>query len=365
MIAKLAGVVEQIEPDAAVIDVGGVGYLAFCSTRTIGRLPPPGSPARLLIETHVREDHIHLYGFIDAAERDWFRLLTTVQGVGARLGALDPVGRGAGDSSGSRFWLRTSPRWRKPRGSGRGSPRASSTNCGTRSASIAAPATSTSIALATAGEPGNGSGATADAISALENLGCRPHRSAGRNRRGGPRLGSEAGADAADQSGAARSWRDERRARRASSLRSKPSKTSPKARLRPATLDEFVGQHQLRDNLRVFIEAAKGRGEALDHVLFFGPPGLGKTTLAQIVAREMGVDFHATSGPVIQRAADLAAMLTKLQPREVLFIDEIHRLPPAVEEYLYPAMEDYQIDLIIGRGARSAVDSVSTSHPSP
>src|SRR5215813_3717483 len=120
--------------------------------------------------------------------------------------------------------------------------------------------------------------------------------------------------------------------------------------VRPATLDEFVGQHHLRDNLRVFIEAAKARGEALDHILFSGPPGLGKTTLAQIVAREMGVDFHATSGPVIQRAADLVAMLSKLGPREVLFIDEIHRLPPAAEEYLYPAMEDYQIDLIIGQG---------------
>ncbi|HEX4618008.1 MAG TPA: Holliday junction branch migration DNA helicase RuvB, partial [Stellaceae bacterium] len=120
--------------------------------------------------------------------------------------------------------------------------------------------------------------------------------------------------------------------------------------VRPATLDEFIGQHQLRDNLRVFIEAAKTRGEALDHILFFGPPGLGKTTLAQIVAREMGVDFHATAGPVIQRAADLVAMLSKLAPREVLFIDEIHRLPPAAEEYLYPAMEDYQIDLIIGQG---------------
>jgi holliday junction DNA helicase RuvB len=120
--------------------------------------------------------------------------------------------------------------------------------------------------------------------------------------------------------------------------------------VRPASLEAFVGQEQLRRNLRVFIDAALSRGEALDHILLFGPPGLGKTTLAQIVAREFGVGFHATSGPVIQRAADLVALLSKLGPREVLFIDEIHRLPPAAEEYLYPAMEDYQIDLIIGQG---------------
>jgi Holliday junction DNA helicase RuvB len=122
------------------------------------------------------------------------------------------------------------------------------------------------------------------------------------------------------------------------------------ASLRPLSLDEFVGQAQLRDNLRVFIAAARARGEALDHVLLFGPPGLGKTTLAQIVAREMAVGFRATSGPVIQRAGDLAALLTNLQPRDVLFIDEIHRLTPAVEEILYPAMEDFQLDLIIGEG---------------
>jgi holliday junction DNA helicase RuvB len=122
------------------------------------------------------------------------------------------------------------------------------------------------------------------------------------------------------------------------------------ASFRPLSLDEFVGQRQVRDNLRVFIQAARGRGEPLDHVLFFGPPGLGKTTLAQIVAREMGVGFRATSGPVIQRAGDLAALLTNLQPRDVLFIDEIHRLTPAVEEILYPAMEDFQLDLIIGEG---------------
>ena len=122
------------------------------------------------------------------------------------------------------------------------------------------------------------------------------------------------------------------------------------ATLRPQTLAEFTGQQASRENLRVFITAAKDRSEPLDHVLLHGPPGLGKTTLAQIVARELGVGFRATSGPVIQRAGDLAAILTNLQPRDVLFIDEIHRLQPAIEEVLYPAMEDFQLDLIIGEG---------------
>jgi holliday junction DNA helicase RuvB len=120
--------------------------------------------------------------------------------------------------------------------------------------------------------------------------------------------------------------------------------------LRPQTLDDFVGQEAARANLKIFIEAAKSRGEALDHVLFVGPPGLGKTTLAQIMARELGVNFRSTSGPVIAKAGDLAALLTNLEDRDVLFIDEIHRLNPAVEEILYPAMEDFQLDLIIGEG---------------
>ncbi len=120
--------------------------------------------------------------------------------------------------------------------------------------------------------------------------------------------------------------------------------------LRPQRLGEFIGQEQARRNLGIFIEAARARGEALDHVLLVGPPGLGKTTLAQIVARELGVNFRATSGPVIAKAGDLAALLTNVEQRDVLFIDEIHRLNPAVEEILYPAMEDFQLDLIIGQG---------------
>jgi Holliday junction DNA helicase RuvB len=122
------------------------------------------------------------------------------------------------------------------------------------------------------------------------------------------------------------------------------------ASLRPLKLDDFIGQEQARANLSIFISAARARGEALDHVLFVGPPGLGKTTLAQIVSRELGVNFRATSGPVIAKAGDLAALLTNLEERDVLFIDEIHRLNPAVEEILYPAMEDFQLDLIIGEG---------------
>mgnify|MGYP001371982118 CR=1 FL=1 len=120
--------------------------------------------------------------------------------------------------------------------------------------------------------------------------------------------------------------------------------------LRPQGLDEFIGQAEARANLRVFIESAKRRGEAMDHTLFHGPPGLGKTTLAQIMSRELGVNFRMTSGPVLAKAGDLAAILTNLEARDVLFIDEIHRMNPAVEEVLYPAMEDYELDLVIGEG---------------
>ena len=122
------------------------------------------------------------------------------------------------------------------------------------------------------------------------------------------------------------------------------------ASIRPRRLDDYLGQQAVREQLKIAIEAAKGRGEAMDHVLIFGPPGLGKTTLSHVIANELGVNLRTTSGPVIERAGDLAALLTNLQPHDVLFVDEIHRLSPVVEEVLYPAMEDFQIDIMIGEG---------------
>jgi holliday junction DNA helicase RuvA len=190
MIAKLAGVVEQIEPDAAVIDVNGVGYLAFCSTRTIGRLPPVGLPVRLLIETHVREDHIHLYGFIDTAERDWFRLLTTVQGVGARL-ALSILSAVAPETLGLAILAQDKPALAQAEGVG---PRLAARIVNELRDKISNVAAAAPVEPRI--EPRNGErGVTADAISALENLGVGRTEALGAIAAAARRLGSEAGAD--------------------------------------------------------------------------------------------------------------------------------------------------------------------------
>jgi holliday junction DNA helicase RuvA len=197
VIARLAGVVEQIEPDAAVIDVGGVGYLAFCSTRTIGRLPPPGSPARLLIETHVREDHIHLYGFVDAAERDWFRLLTTVQGVGARL-ALSLLSAVAPERLGLAILAQDKAALAQAEGVG---PRLATRIINELREKVGGIASS---ALPTPGPPDGypaAGGASADAVSALENLGVGRSEALGAVAAATRRLGSDAGSDALIKAG--------------------------------------------------------------------------------------------------------------------------------------------------------------------
>ena len=192
MIATLAGVVGQIEPDAAIIDVGGVGYLAFCSTRTIGRLPPSGSPARLLIETHVREDHIHLYGFIDTAERDWFRLLTTVQGVGARL-ALSILSAVAPETLGLAILAQDKPALARAEGVG---PRLAArivNELRDKVGNITIPASAPQVAQPT--QTANGGGATADAVSALESLGVGRTEALGAVAAAARRLGTETGVD--------------------------------------------------------------------------------------------------------------------------------------------------------------------------
>jgi len=342
MIAKLAGILDQIGPEGAVIDVNGVGYLTFCSTRTIGRLPPPGDTTRLLIETHVREDHIHLYGFIDSAERDWFRLLMTVQGVGARLALAILSAVAPGDLT---LAIVAQDRAMLARAEGVG-PRLAARIVNELRDKVGGLAVAANGAAPAGPSSSMDLGASADAVSALVNLGYRRAEAFGAVAAASRRLGEGAAVDALIRAGLrVVSGADDRVV-----APGPGDQDAAEASIRPQTLDEFVGQRRLRDNLAIFIEAAKSRHEALDHVLFFGPPGLGKTTLAQIVARELGVGFRATSGPVIQRAGDLAALLTNLQPRDVMFIDEIHRLMPAVEEILYPAMEDFQLDLIIGEG---------------
>ena len=348
MIGKLKGLINSYGEDYVILDVQGVGYQVHCSARTLQALPSPGEAAVLSIETYVREDQIKLFGFRSDVEREWFRLLQTVQGVGAKvalavLGTLPPSDLAnahcAARQGGGCAHARRRPESRRAHRD-----RIERQGAGLRERRSGARASCPALSMNDrAPRP------VSDAISALVNLGygqpqaaaAIAQRRAAQARMPRPRSSFVS---------ASKSWRSERMTRRASSRPNAAPTTSAIRRCGRRILSEFVGQQQARANLQVFIDAARKRNEALDHVLFVGPPGLGKTTLAQIVARELGVGFRATSGPVIAKAGDLAALLTNLEERDVLFIDEIHRLNPAVEEILYPAMEDFQLDLIIGEG---------------
>ena len=347
MIGKLKGLIDSYGEDYVILDVGGVGYQVHCSSRTLQALPSPGEAAVLSIETYVREDQIKLFGFRSDIEREWFRLLQTVQGVGAKV-ALAVLSTLPPAELANAIALRDKAAVVRTPGVGPKVAERIVTELKDKAPAFANvdPAL---VHLSGAIDDQRAPRPVADAISALVNLGygqpqaaaaiASASRSAGENAETAQliRLGPEGIGEV----------------RRTPSRIVTPERRSDDVgdtALRPQMLSEFVGQAQARANLSIFIEAARKRGEALDHVLFVGPPGLGKTTLAQIVARELGVGFRATSGPVIAKAGDLAALLTNLEERDVLFIDEIHRLSPAVEEVLYPAMEDFQLDLIIGEG---------------
>ena len=347
MIGKLKGIIDSYGEDYVILDVGGVGYQVHCSARTLQALPAPGEPATLSIETYVREDQIKLFGFASDIEREWFRLLQTVQGVGAKV-ALSVLGTLKASELASAIAMRDKATVARAPGVGPKVAERIVTELKDKAPAFADidPAVvhlAGALDEKRAPQPGGGRGLRAGQSRLRPAAGrrrdCRRRAQRGRGRR-------HRDVDPAGPEGAGE---DEQRA----APPCRPPRTrddDADASLRPQRLAEFIGQEQARANLEVFIEAARARKEALDHVLFVGPPGLGKTTLAQIVARELGVNFRATSGPVIAKAGDLAALLTNLEPRDVLFIDEIHRLNPAVEEILYPAMEDFQLDLIIGEG---------------
>jgi holliday junction DNA helicase RuvB len=341
VIAHLRGRISEKQPNRVVVDVNGVGYDVFVPLSTFYGLGDAGASVALRIHTHVREDALALYGFATPLEQDLFERLIGVGGIGPKLAlavlsGIEPaelmraiergdVARltsipGVGKKTSERIVLELKDRL---------------------------PAARVLDAAAGNGAPPDSSSVRDDVLSALLNLGY--HRP----------LAEKAVASALKtapdenfertlkQRAAGRKEMTEDRLISASRV---DEDAQYEAGLRPRLLDEYIGQDRIRENLQVAIAAARQRTEPLDHVLLHGPPGLGKTTLAYVIANELQVPIRATSGPAIEKPGDLVGIVTNLGPREVLFIDEIHRMSPAVEEMLYPALEDYEVDIVIGQG---------------
>ena len=361
MIAAVRGEVMVRRPDHVVIDAGGVGYRLTVSAETLKAVPATGREAFLHAELISRDDSLALYGFASEEERDLFGELISVSGVGPKV-AIAALSGGprpraaAGDRRRRRETLPGGPgdrqadlradhrrAAREGRRRARGGGGAVGGERGRRP--LASPATAWSTSATRRSRPSScstGSRATTPELIARAAQGRRSRQ--GRRER-------DAGIDA---TGSARRGSTSRPATPRSGSTT-PAPTSPTrtstARCGRRRLADFVNQAQVTEQLAIFIEAARGRGEPLDHVLLAGPPGLGKTSLAHIVAAEMGVPLVQTAGPALERKADVASFLTALEPGSVFFIDEIHRLGRAVEETLYPAMEDGELPVVLGQGA--------------
>ena len=373
MIAHLNGTVAAVTPDGVVIDVGGVGLRVQCTPDTLASLRP-GTPGRVATSLVVREDSLTLFGFATDDERNVFELLQTASGIGPRLALAmlavhspDALRRavaaedvkaltmvpGVGNKGAQRIILELKDRLGAP---------------GDLAANGTAPARRAAAVLARPGPVGSGQ----PRLVAPRRRGGR-RRGRGRLRRhrtrrahGAPRRAAEAVAAVTDI-GDALTGAEEAELQRRRELREdgrenssrEDSVVSPLAdsderaiesALRPKRLDDFVGQHRVREQLTLLLHSALRRGRPPDHVLLSGPPGLGKTTIAMIIAAELGAPLRITSGPAIERSGDLAAVLSTLQEGEVVFIDEIHRLARPAEEMLYLAMEDFRVDIVVGKG---------------
>ena len=358
MIASLYGILRFKSPGHLTVEVNGIGYRVFIPLSTFYELADEGSPVALNVFTAVREDAIHLYGFCTPEEKQLFELLLSVNGIGPKLAINLLSGIASTDFIRAVF---TEDRQTLTKIPGVGKKMADRIILELRDRVIklapeqARDEVKVESSLDAIRE---------DALSALVNLGYKKsyarsvldqiadgssqQRTLEESLEGSPEASVVNGTEGTESRISGMANKEERNPLVVPENLEKEHEEE--GSLRPRTLTEYVGQERVKESLAVFIEAARKRGEALDHVLLSGPPGLGKTTLAYILSREMGVGIKVTSGPVIERQGDLAAILTNLQEHDVLFIDEIHRLPNVVEEILYPAMEDYHIDILVGQG---------------